>query len=84
MLAAIMWILKGTLLGFGLFVGGLFLYAALGIAVAIIKGSVQSGHATALSAVFASTIWNPFFYLGLLGCILIGVSIFGNRGTPVP
>jgi len=81
---AAMWILKGVFLGFGLFVGGLVLMVVVGIVGAIVKGSVQTGHATALSAIFAATIWNPFFYLALLGCILIGVSIVGSRGTPVP
>ena len=79
-----MWILKGVMLGFALFIGGFLVMGVVGAVTAVVKGSVQTGHATGLSAVFASTIWNPFFYLGLLGCILVGLSITGNRGTPVP
>jgi len=79
-----MWILRGELLGFALFIGGLFLTVAVGIVSAIVKGSVQSGHATGLGAIFGATIFNPLFYTALLGCILIGVSIMGSRTTPLP
>jgi hypothetical protein len=79
-----MWLIKGIFLGFGLFVGGLFLLAVLSVLSAVVRGTVQHGQAIGLSAVFAATIWNPFWYLGLVGCILVGVSIVGSRGTPVP
>jgi hypothetical protein len=78
-----MWILKGVLVGFALFISGLFLMVLVGIVSAVAKGQVQHSHATGLSAVYGQTFGNPFFYLGLLGCVLIGVSLVASWPTPV-
>jgi hypothetical protein len=75
-----MWIAKGILLGVALFIGGLFLRVVFGI----VRSPVQSNHATGLGVIFGTTIWNPFFYIALLGCLLIGISIVGSQTTPVP
>jgi hypothetical protein len=66
---------------------GLVLFVALGffsVLVAVVRGPVTTSHATGVSAIFGATIFNPFFYLALLGCILIGAAIVGTRTTPVP
>ena len=75
-----MWIARGILLGLAIFIGGLFLTVVVGI----LRGPLQTNHATGLSAVFGATIWNPFFYIALLGCLLIGISIVGSQNTPIP
>jgi len=78
-----MWIVKGVFIGFGLFLAGLFLTALVGITWAVTRGQVQTGHATGLGVVYGLTIGNPLFYLGLLGCILIGIAVAGSWPTPV-
>jgi uncharacterized membrane protein len=74
------WILKGVFLGFGLFVGGLFLMAIVGITWAVTRGQVEHSHATGLSAVYGQTLGNPLFYLALLGCVLIGIVPWSQAG----
>jgi hypothetical protein len=78
-----MWIAKGVLLGFGLFVGGLFLLVVLSVLSAIVKGSIQYNHATSVGVIYGMTFGNPFFYLALLGCLLVGVSLVGSWPIPV-
>ena len=66
---------------------GLALFLALGflyMLVGVVRGPVATGHATGVGVILGATVWNPFFYTALLGCILIGVSIIGSRTTPVP
>jgi hypothetical protein len=75
-----MWIAKGIALGLAIFISGLFIRLVVGI----IKGPIESNHATGLGVIFGATIWNPFFYIALLGCLLIGISIVGSQTTPVP
>jgi hypothetical protein len=53
-----MWIAKGVLLGFGLFVGGLFLLVVLSALSAIVKGSVQYNQATGIGVLCATVARN--------------------------
>jgi hypothetical protein len=74
---------ESVLLGFGLFVGGLFLIVVLGAVLAVAKGRVQYGHATSLGVVYGMTFGNPLFYVGLVGCLVVGISLVGSWPTPV-
>jgi hypothetical protein len=78
-----MWIVKGVFIGFGLFLAGLVFMAIVGISMVVARGQVQTGHATGLSVVYGWTLGNPLFYLGLLGCILIGIAVAGSWPKPV-
>jgi len=78
-----MWILKGIFIGFGLFVSGLVLTAIVSISFAFGRGQVQTQHATSLGVIYAQTFDNPFFYLALLGCMLIGIAVARSWPTPV-
>ena len=78
-----MWIAKGVLLGFGLFVGGLFLIVVLSAVAAVVRGTVQYNQATGVGAIYGVTFGNPLFYVGLLGCLLVGVALVGGWPTPV-
>jgi hypothetical protein len=78
-----MWILKGILVGFGLFVSGLVLTAIVSISFAFGRGQVQAQHATSLGVIYGQTFGNPFFYLALLGCMLIGIAVVGSWSTSV-
>jgi hypothetical protein len=78
-----MWIVKGVFIGFGLFLAGLVFVAIVSISFAFGRGQAQAQHATSLSVVYRWTIGNPLFYVGLLGCILIGVTVAGRWPKPV-
>ena len=78
-----MWLIKGIFLGFGLFVGGLFLLVVLSALSAIVRGTVEYNHATSVGVIYGVTFGNPLFYVGLLGCLLVGVALVGSWPTPV-
>jgi len=78
-----MWILKGILVGVGLFVSGLVLMAIVSISFAFGRGQVQAQHATSSGVIYGQTFGNPFFYLALLGCMLNGTAVAGSWPTPV-
>jgi hypothetical protein len=66
---------------------GLSLFVALGfinMLVGAVRGPVEHGHATGVSAILGATVWNPLFYLAFIGCLLVGIAIVGSRPTPVP
>jgi hypothetical protein len=83
MLSAIMWIAKGVFLGFGLFLAGLVLMAIVSITWAVTRGQVQHSQAIGLGVVYGQTLGNPFFYVALLGCVLIGIAVVASWPTPV-
>jgi len=66
---------------------GLALFVGLGFVsmlVSAVRGPVETGHATGLSAVLAETILNPLFYLVFIGCVLVGgVAVLRRRPTSV-
>ncbi len=70
-----MWILKGTLLGTGLFLLGavLFLIAA--------TGPFRANRAIGLSAITGLTIHNPLFWVAFFASLVIGCAIV--RSWPV-
>jgi hypothetical protein len=78
-----MWIVKGVFIGFGFFLAGLVLTAIVSISFAFGRGQVQAHHATSLSVVYGWTFGNPLSYLGLLGCMLIGITVAGSWPKPV-
>jgi hypothetical protein len=70
-----MWILKGTLLGTGLFLVGtvLFLIGTL--------GPFKANRAIGLSAITGVTIHNPLFWITFVASLVIGCAIV--RSWPV-
>jgi hypothetical protein len=66
-------------LGLALFVALGFLYMLVGV----VRGPVETAHATGISAIFGATIWNPLFYLAFMGCLLVGVAVVRSWPTPV-
>ena len=73
-----MWVIKGISLGLAMFVVG---FIAFNVVTA---PPMRPGTAIGLSYVYASTVGNPFFWLGLLGCLLVGVSVVGSWPIRVP
>ena len=67
-----MWIIKGISLGAGLFFVGFFVFLVMWMRPFV------SGRAIAVSALAGITILNPFFYVALLSCLALGVSIVGS------
>jgi uncharacterized membrane protein len=67
-----MWILKGSLLGTGLFLVGtvFFLISAL--------GPLRANTAIALSAITGYTIHNPLFWVAFLASLMLGCAIVGS------
>jgi ABC-type antimicrobial peptide transport system permease subunit len=66
-----MWIVKGSFLGAAFFVVGtiIFLVRVIG------RGQAQ---ATGLSVLSGLTINNPFFWVALLACLMLGVSLVAS------
>ena len=71
------------MLGFGLFVVGLIFLVILSAVSAVVQGTVQYNHATSVGVIYGMTFGNPLFYVGLLGCLLVGVALVGSWPTPV-
>ena len=72
-----MWILKGSLLGLGLFVFGtlLFLIAA--------AGPFRANRAIGLNVITGLTIHNLWFWIALAACLALGLAIVGSWPTPM-
>jgi len=71
-----MWILKGSLLGTGLFLIGsvLFLIAT--------TGPFRANRAIGLSAITGVTIHNPLFWVAFFASLAIGCAIVGSWHVP--
>ncbi len=67
-----MWILKGSLLGTGLFLVGtvFFLIAA--------AGPFRANRAIGLSVITGVTIHNPLFWVAFVASLVIGCAIVGS------
>jgi hypothetical protein len=70
-----MWILKGSLLGVGLFLVGaiLFLIAT--------TGPFRANRAIGLSVITGLTIHNPLFWVAFFASLMIGCAIVGSWPT---
>jgi hypothetical protein len=66
-----MWIIKGISLGTGFFVIGTICFLLLTIFLSTSK-------ATGLSAITGVTTANPFFWLALVACLMLGVSLVAS------
>jgi hypothetical protein len=73
-----MWIVRGLLLGSGMFAMGTLIF----LKVTLFSPTVQ-GTATGISAIQAYTTQNPFFWTALVACLVLGVSIIGSWPVPV-
>ncbi len=71
-----MWILKGSLLGAGLFLVGTVLF------LIAVTGPFRANRAIGLSAITGVTIHNPLFWVAFVACLVIGCAIV--RSWPVP
>jgi hypothetical protein len=67
-----MWILKGTLLGTGLFIVGTVLF------LIAVRGPFRTNRAIGLSVITGLTIHNPFFWVAFLASLAIGCAIVGS------
>jgi hypothetical protein len=70
-----MWILKGTLLGTGLFLVGTIVFLIATV------GPFRANRAIGLSAITGVTIHNPLFWTAFLASLMIGCAIV--RSWPV-
>ena len=67
-----MWILKGSLLGMGLFIIGSVLFL---IATTL---PFRANHAIGLSVITGRTIHNPLFWIAFVASLVIGCAIVGS------
>jgi hypothetical protein len=72
-----MWVLKGLALGSTFFVAGTIFY----LYVVLIRHS--QAQAIGLSAITGVTIHNPFFWLALVSCIMLGIALCASWPTRV-
>jgi hypothetical protein len=73
-----MWIVKGLLLGSGMFAMGTLIFLKF-----TLFSPIAQGTATGLSALQGYTVANPFFWSALVACLVLGVSIIGSWPMPV-
>jgi hypothetical protein len=73
-----MWIVKGLLLGSGMFAMGTLIFLKF-----TLFSPIAQGTATSLSALQGYTVSNPFFWSALVACLILGVSIIGSWPVPV-
>jgi hypothetical protein len=71
-----MWILKGSLLGLGLFIVGTLLYL-------FIAARPRANSAIGLTVITGLTIHNTLFWAALVASLVIGCAIVGSWRTPV-
>lgn len=73
-----MWIVKGLLLGTGFWVFGTFAFLFF-----VVLRPFRASHATGLTVLTGATVFNPLWWLALVGCLLLGVALIGSWPTPV-
>jgi len=78
-----MQLFKGIAFGLLFSFVGTMLYLVLGIVIGILRGPVQTSHAIGLSAVLAglleATVFNPFYWLGIVLAFALAFWITGKR-----
>ena len=74
-----MWIVKGVSLGLVIFVVGSIALSILSVVAGYTK--IEVNHAIRLSVVAAETIFNPMFWIALIGCMTVGCALFKFRKT---
>ena len=73
-----MWILKGVSLGTGFFVVGTIAFLLL-----TVFRPFSASRATGISAITGMTTQNPFFWVALVACLMLGVSLVASWPVPV-
>jgi hypothetical protein len=76
-----MWIAKGIFLGAAMFAVGAIVYLVFAVR-AEMAGS--EARAIGLTVIQALTIQNPYFWVALVACIVLGVSIVRSWPNNVP
>jgi hypothetical protein len=74
-----MWIVKGLALGSGFFIAGTIVYLLL-----TVFSPISGARATGSTAITGVTIHNPFFWLALVSCIMLGISLAASWPTRIP
>ena len=78
-------IFKGIAFGLLFSFVGTIAYLVLGAVIGILRGPVETDHATALSAVLAglleATVFNPFYWLGIVLAFGLAFWITGKHRT---
>jgi len=76
-------IFKGIALGLLFLFLGSIGYLLIGIVIGILRGPVQTSHATGLSALLAglleATVFNPFYWLGIVLAFGLAFWITGRK-----
>jgi hypothetical protein len=76
-----MWILKGSLLGFGMFIVGVIVYLVLWLRA---DAQLSEAKAIGLSVISYLTIYNPFFWASLVASIVIGCAMVRSWPIGIP
>jgi hypothetical protein len=80
-----MQIFKGIAFGLLFSLVGTIGYLLIGIVIGILRGPVQTSHAIGLSAVLAglleATVFNPFYWLGIVWAFGLAFWITGKSRT---
>jgi len=63
------WIVKGVLLGLGVFVVGALVYLVSKL------WPIEANKATSINLLRSLTIWNPWFWVGLIAALTVGCLI---------
>ena len=74
----IMWLVKGISLGTGFFVVGTAVFLLM-----TVFRPISTSKATGLSAITGMTTANPFFWVALVACLMLGVSLVASWPVPV-
>jgi hypothetical protein len=73
-----MWLIKGISLGSAFFVAGTITFLLL-----TIFRPFSTSKATGISAITGITTANPFFWVALVACLMLGVSLVASWPVPV-
>jgi hypothetical protein len=68
-----MWLIKGISLGTGFFVVGTICFLLL-----TVFRPFSTSKATGLSAIIGMTTGNPFFWMALVACLMLGVCLVAS------
>jgi hypothetical protein len=73
-----MWILKGVTLGSAFFVVGTITFLLL-----TVFRPLSTSKATGITVLTGMTTQNPFFWVALVACLMLGVSLVASWPVPV-
>jgi hypothetical protein len=74
-----MWVLRGVLLGVGIFTVAEILYLYLGLFRPIARATHTWAFAVSIGILKGHTIDNAMFWVALAACLMLGCALFGQR-----